>query len=159
MGRNVNKSMRDFLSEAYTSNYARNIFDLVKVGGLSVAIAKVENINAERVLAARWSGKNYSQRIWKNTRLLSSTLRETITAGVHRGLSIPQLSQMVENKMQSGYKNAVRLVRTEMNFVNNQAHADSMRDAGIEAYEFVATLDGRTSQMCRERDGETFLLS
>lgn len=41
MGRNVDQSMRDFLSDAYKSNYARNIFDLVKVGGLSVALAKV----------------------------------------------------------------------------------------------------------------------
>ena len=151
--------MRNFLADAYKSSYARNIFDLVKIGRLSVALTKVENINAERVLAARWSGKNYSQRIWKNTRLLSNTIKRTVTAGVHRGLSIPQLSRMVDEKMQSGYRNAVRLVRTEMNFVNNQAHADSMKDAGVEAYEFIATLDGRTSQMCRERDGESFLLS
>ena len=69
MGREVDQSMRDFLSNAYKSTYARNVFDLVKVGGLSVALAKVENINAKRVLAARWSGKNYSQRIWNNTRV------------------------------------------------------------------------------------------
>ena len=158
MGREVDQSMRDFLSNAYKSTYARNVFDLVKVSGLSVALAKVENINAERVLAARWSGKNYSQRIWKNTRLLNRTLRETITTGVHRGLSIPQLSRMVEEKMQSGYRNAMRLVRTEMNFVNNQAHADSMKDAGVAAYEFIATLDNRTSNQCKTRDGETYLL-
>ena len=158
MGREVEQSMRDFLSNAYKNNYAKDIFDLVKIGGLSVALAKVENINAERVLAARWSGKNYSQRIWKNTRLLSSTIKDTVTAGVHRGLSIPQLSRMVEEKMQSGYRNAVRLVRTEMNFVNNQAHADSMADAGVAAYEFIATLDNRTSTKCRTRDGETYLL-
>ena len=145
MGREVEQSMRDFLSDAYKSSYARNVFDLVKVGGLSVALAKVENINAERVLAARWSGKNYSQRLWKNTRLLSNTIKDTVTAGVHRGLSIPQLSRMIEEKMQSGYRNAVRLVRTEMNFVNNQAHADSMAAAEIAAYEFIATLDNRTS--------------
>ncbi|MBR1729341.1 MAG: minor capsid protein [Selenomonadaceae bacterium] len=155
----INQSMKDFLTEAYTSNYSRNIFDLVKVGGLSVALAKVENINAERVLAARWSGKNYSQRIWKNTRLLSNAIKQTITAGVHRGLSIPQLSKMLDNKMQSGYKNAVRLIRTEMNFVNNQAHYDSMKAAEVEMYEFISVLDGRTSQKCREKDGETFLLS
>lgn len=89
--------------------------------------------------------------------MLNRTLRETITTGVHRGLSVPQLSKMVEEKMQSGYRNAVRLVRTEMNFVNNQAHADSMKDAGIEAYEFIATLDNRTSTQCKTRDGETLL--
>ena len=129
LGRDVNKSIGDFLSDAYKSNYARNIFDFVKVGGMSVALAKLDNLSVEKVLTARWSGKNYSQRIWTNTRLLSGVVKETIANGVQHGLSIPQMSRtrMVEDKMHAGYKNAVRLVRTEMNFVNNQAPADSMR--------------------------------
>lgn len=158
LGRNVNDDIRNFLSDSYKSTYAKNIFDLVKVGGLSVALSKLDSIAVEKVIASRWSGKNFSQRIWTNTKLLSGVLRETISSGVHRGLSIPQMSKMIEDKMNGGYRNAVRLVRTEMNFVNNQAHADSMKDAGVEQYEFMAVMDGRTSQKCRERDGEHFLL-
>ena len=158
LGRNVNDDIRIFLSDSYKSTYAKNIFDLVKVGGLSVALSKLDSIAVEKVIASRWSGKNFSQRIWTNTKLLSGVLRETISSGVHRGRSIPQMSKMIEDKMNGGYRNAVRLVRTEMNFVNNQAHADSMKDAGVEQYEFMAVMDGRTSQKCRERDGEHFLL-
>ena len=158
LGRDVSKSLRDFLKDAYKGNYYRNIFDFVKIGGMSVALAKLDNLSVEKVLAARWSGKNYSERIWKNTKLLSRTIKDTVANGVHRGLSIQQMSQMIESKMQAGYSNAVRLVRTEMNFVNNQAHYDSMKDAGIEAYEFIAVLDNRTSAPCRTRDGETYLL-
>ena len=64
MGRRVGKSVRDFLSDSYADSYARNIFDFVKVGGLSVALAKLDNIAVEKVIASRWSGKNFSQRIW-----------------------------------------------------------------------------------------------
>lgn len=158
MGRKVNDDMRNFLSDAYKSNYSRDIFDLVKAGGMSVAWAKVDSPSVEKVLAARWSGKNYSQRIWTNTRLLSRVVRETVATGVHRGLSVPQLSRMIEDKMHAGYANAVRLVQTEMSFVNNQAHADSMEAAGIAWYEFIAVLDNRTSAPCRSRDGETYPL-
>ena len=158
LGRDVNKSMKDFLSDAYKSNYARDIFDLIKVGGMSVALAKLDNISVSKVLTARWSGKNYSQRIWSNTKLLSQSIKKTVADGVHRGLSIPQMSKMIEDKMHAGYQNAVRLVRTEMNFVNNQAHADSMKDAGVDSYEFIAVLDNRTSMKCRTRDGEIYLL-
>lgn len=158
LGRNVDTSMKDFLAESYKSNYAKDIFDLVKVGGLSVAISKLDNIGVEKVLASRWSGKNFSQRVWTNTKLLGGVLKETVANGIHRGLSIQQMSRMVENKMNSGYKNAVRLVRTEMNFANNQAHFDSMKDAGVDAYEFIAVLDNRTSTKCKTRDGETYLL-
>ncbi len=158
LGRNVDKSMKDFLTEAYQSNYAKDIFDFVKIGGLSVALSKLDNIGIEKVIASKWSGKNYSQRIWTNTKLLGGVLKETVANGVHRGLSIQQMSRMVENKMHSGYSNAVRLVRTEMNFVNNHAHFYSMKDAGIDAYEFIAVLDNRTSSKCKTRDGETYLL-
>lgn len=158
LGRDVNKQTKDFLSDAYKSSYTRDIFDMVKVGGLSVAVAKLDNIGVAKVLAARWSGKNYSQRIWTNTRLLSHTIKKVVADGVHRGLSIDQLSKMVEDKMHAGYKNAVRLVRTEMNFVNNQAHANSMKDAGIDSYEFIAVLDNKTSAKCRARDGEVYSL-
>lgn len=158
MGRKVNEDMRNFLSDAYKSNYSRDIFDLVKAGGMSIAWAKVDSPSVEKVLAARWSGKNYSQRIWTNTRLLSRVVREIVATGVHRGLSVPQLSRMIEDKMHAGYANAVRLVQTEMSFVNNQAHADSMEAAGIAWYEFIAVLDNRTSAPCRSRDGETYPL-
>ena len=158
LGRSVDKSLRDFLSDAYTGNYRRNIFDLVKTGGLDVSIAKVNSHDVSRVLASRWSGKNFSKRVWNNTTLLSRNIRSAITNGVHRGLSVQQMSQMIEDKMHAGYSNAVRLVRTEMNFVNNQAHYDSMKDAGVEYYQFMAVLDNRTSQRCRALDGEVFLL-
>ena len=158
LGRNVDESLRNFLSDAYTENYQRNIFDFVKNGGLSVAIAKVDSHDVSRVLASRWSGKDFSKRVWNNTTLLSRNLRSVIANGVHRGLTIQQMSQMIEDKMHAGYNNAVRLVRTEMNFVNNQAHYDSMKDAEVEYYEFIAVLDNRTSQRCRALDGEVFPL-
>ena len=158
LGRKVDDDIRNFLSENYTGTYVRNIFDLVKVGGLQVAISKLDSIGVEKVIASRWSGKNFSDRIWNNKRLLSRALKSTIASGVQRGLSIPQLSKMIDDKMKAGYNNAVRLVRTEMNFVNNQAHADSMKDAGVEAYEFIAVMDNRTSTACKTRDGETYLL-
>lgn len=158
LGRKVDDDIRNFLSENYTGTYVRNIFDLVKVGGLQVAISKLDSTSVEKVIAARWSGKNFSDRIWNNKRLLSSALKSTIASGVQRGLSIDQMSKMIDDKMKAGYNNAVRLVRTEMNFVNNQAHADSMKDAGVAAYEFIAVMDNRTSTACKTRDGETYLL-
>ena len=158
LGRNVDESLRNFLSDAYTENYQRNIFDFVKNGGLSVAIAKVDSHDVSRILASKWSGKSFSKRVWNNTTLLSRNIRTVIANGVHRGLSIQQMSQMIEDKMHAGYSNAVRLVRTEMNFVNNQAHYDSMKDAGVEYYQFMAVLDNRTSQRCRALDGEIFPL-
>ena len=60
--------------------------------------------------------------------------------------------------MDVGISNACRLVRTELNFVNNQAAFESIEDAGMKYYRFIATLDRRTSDKCRSMDGEVFFL-
>lgn len=78
LGRNVNDDIRNFLSDSYKSTYTKNIFDLVKVGGLSVALSKLDSIAVEKVIASRWSGKTFSQRIWNNTKLLNGVLKETL---------------------------------------------------------------------------------
>ena len=74
LGRNVSDDIRNFLADGYTGTYAKDIFDLVKVGGLSVAIARVENIHVEKVLSSRWSEKNFSDRIWTNTKFLNVSI-------------------------------------------------------------------------------------
>ena len=78
---------------------------------------------------------------------------------IHQGLDVREMSRRINDVMSSGYKNAVRLVRTEMNFVSNQAAAESFDEAGILYYEFIAVLDNRTSKMCQSRDGEVYPMS
>ena len=69
------------------------------------------------------------------------------------------MSAAVERKMGAGIRNAERLVRTEMNFVQNYAARDSLTAAGLEEYEFIAVLDNRTTPRCQALDGTLHLLS
>ena len=55
-----------------------------------------------------------------------------------------------------GMSDARRLVRTELNYVQNRAALDSIKDAGMKYYRFVATLDRRTSAACRAHDGKIY---
>ena len=54
------------------------------------------------------------------------------------------------------YSAAKRLVRTETAYIYEQATKDAYEECGVEWYEFLATLDGRTSEICRELDGKHF---
>ena len=138
---------------------SKTLFDLAKVGGIEIAASAVERINSEKVLASRWSGENFSSRIWTDKRKLSNIIKTTIVSGIHQGLDVREMSKRINDVMSGGYKNAVRLVRTEMNFVNNQAAYDSFDECGILYYEFIAVLDNRTSKMCQSRDGEVYPMS
>lgn len=48
---------------------------------------------------------------------------------------------------------------TESAFFNSAAQMDSFKDVGVEQFEFVATLDNRTSDICQEMDGKVFKMS
>ena len=154
LGKATDKSITAFLGDAYKDNYYKSLYEIGKTAGIQGAISAVNTKALEGVLRTPWSGKNYSERIWDNSRKLAGTLRDTMSAGIHRGLSIPKLSQMVQERMGVGEHEATRLVRTELNYVHNQANIASLKDSGFRYYKFVATLDKRTSSMCRNRDGE-----
>lgn len=158
LGRNVSKSMKSFLTDAYKDNYYHGLYDIAKVGELQNAVSKVDSKALEDVLRTRWSGKNYSERIWKNQKLLAQTIKDEMMTAVHRGESVEKISRRVAKRMDVGISNARRLVRTELNFVNNQAAFESIEDAGMKYYRFIATLDRRTSDKCRSMDGEVFFL-
>lgn len=108
LGEKYEGAVKDFLTTAYTERYSHGIFDLAKSGEVAIPVAAVQPKNLEKVLALRWQGGNYSSRIWKNTAQLSSVLKQTITAGLHRGLSVPKLSKKIERTMQAGISKLVR---------------------------------------------------
>lgn len=158
LGERSESAVKDFLTTAYRERYYHGIYDLAGAGKLAVPVSKVEPARLEKVLAQRWQGGNYSSRIWKDTERLSKVLKQTITAGLHRGLSVEKMSKAMDREMNAGYKNAERLVRTELNFVQNHAAKESLESAGLNEYEFIAVLDHRTSQRCQNLDGTVHLL-
>jgi len=62
-----------------------------------------------------------------------------------------------ESFKQSNYE-AARLLRTETAYVAAEMEAEAYEEAEFEEYEFVATLDTRTSTICQEMDGKRFKL-
>ena len=114
------------MTSAYKERYYHGVFDLVKVGNLEVPISKVQPANCEKTLAQKWTGGNYSSRIWRNTERLSSLLKDTIAVGLHRGVIFPKMSKLIKPKINAGYSNIERLVRTELNFVQNYAIKESL---------------------------------
>lgn len=156
LGRKTEDRMTDFLMDAYKDRFYHGIYDVAERTGIMKANVAIDDDTAQKIAAAPWSGKSYSQRIWKNDQQLGAVLRTVVSNGLHRGLSVPQMAKMVEDKMHAGLSNARRLVRTEMNYVQNRAAADSIKESGMKYYRFIATLDRRTSVTCRSHDGHVY---
>lgn len=156
LGRKMRDRMDGFLGDAYKDNYYRGLYEIGHVGKTLPAISQVDSKSVEAVLRTPWSGKNYSTRIWKSQKQLAQVIQDEVVASVHRGDDVRKISRRVADKMGVGLSNAQRLVRTELNYVHNQAALDSIRDAEMDYFRFVATLDSRTSEMCREHDGKIY---
>lgn len=153
LGRKTSVSMKKFLSDAYKDNYFQSCYEIGRTVGLKSPRVVVSRKSLEDVLRDRWSGKNYSERIWKNQKLLGHTLKQEMVTAVHRGESVEAVSKRIAQRMNVASSNATRLVRTELNYVENRAALDSIRASGMDYYRFIATLDNRTTPICREHDG------
>ena len=159
LGNRLQDTTDEHLYRAYLDNYYGTLYDFHRTIGLNTPPAAVDRPRVESVLQTKWSGKNYSARIWTNTRKVATEVQQTILQAIHRGYPIQRLSKNLAQRMNVAYTNAERLILTELNAVEARASADAMKVADFEYYQFVATLDRRTCPICGERDGEVYPLS
>ncbi len=117
---------------------------------------RMSTSQVDKVMHMNWLGSNYSKRIWKNTDLLADTLKDLFTAQAMSGMSHRDMQRVLQDKFGVGANYARRLIRTEANFVSNQAKLMGYREHGIKEYVLVAVLDFRTSTICRKKDGLHF---
>ncbi|WP_323615896.1 minor capsid protein [Erysipelothrix rhusiopathiae] len=109
------------------------------------------------LLNQRWvSSKNYSKRIWDNTGKLSNDVNKLINSSLISGTSRNDIINDLKERYDVARYRAEVLVRTEMNYFENQSELKSYQDAGIEHYIYIATRDSRTSAICSGLDNQRF---
>lgn len=145
----------DLASEAYY----RSVFDIQQRAGVAFSFAHIDQKQIDRVVGSKWSGRNYSSRIWGNTRALAQDLKEELLINLITGRTEFEVSQILANKFAQGASVSRRLVRTESCYLSNQMEMKSYEEVGIDRYRYLATLDLRTSELCRSLDGKVFLVS
>lgn len=145
----------DLANEAYY----RSIFNVQQQTGLGFSFNAIDPKLINHVINSKWSGENYSKRIWGNTQGLAKDLKEELLVSMVTGRTDREVAEIIAEKFGQGASNARRLVRTESCNVVNQMEMISYEECGIETYIFVATLDLRTSSACRERDNKRYKVS
>ena len=139
-------------------SYYKTIYDTQMGIGYDFAFSNLDDNMVNSLLNENWSGKNYSQRIWRNTDILAESLSEILGGAMLSGQSISKTSKQIRDRFGVAKYYADRLVRTETNYFNNQADAMAYDEMDVEKYVFLATLDTRTSEICQNLDKEVFEL-
>lgn len=116
--------------------------------------AKVDKDRIQSLINENWSGGgSFSEKIWGNKEKLIKALDETVIKGFATGQSYDSLAKELAKKMDTSYSNAQRLIMTESARMDNQSLLDRYKEMGATKLEFVATLDMKTSEICRAMDG------
>lgn len=141
------------LKEAYEKGY------LSTMKGLDNAPSffSVNNIAMQQTLNEKWiNGGNYSDRIWANKEKLINTLNNEIRDSIIRGDDFRQMSKLLQNRLEVGANDSLRLIVTESAFVLGQANKQAFMDALIERYKITSVMDKRTSPTCIHLNGQVF---
>lgn len=119
----------------------------------------VDENSVKKAIDAVWcqDGKHWSSRVWGNKAGLQEIIQKGLVDCIARGVSKNELIKELQDKFElRGYYEAERIARTELTYIQNQSTYDKYKEAGIEKYEFLAEIDKRTSDICREKNGKIY---
>ena len=143
--------------KVYENAYYKTAYDISKgIGGTPSSFSTLDTRTVDKVLSTKFQGKNFSERIWGNTDILAKQLKEKLAVAIAAGQSLEKTSRDIRERFGVQKYYADRLIRTESNYFHNMAALDSYRAMGIEEFQFVATLDMRTSEVCQHADHKIF---
>ncbi len=152
-----NAGLGNTLKDAYEDGYFRTMFDAQKRAGVGISFTAPGGKQLETAIREKWLGQNYSDRIWANKKKLTDNIEQMLSQEFVRGRGPNDIARDFADRLNVSYSNAQRLIRTEINYISNKGSLQAYKDTGIvEKYRYLATLDSRTSDICRELDGKVF---
>lgn len=153
------KGITETLKNIYKEGYYRTAYEIQKGTGVGSAFSKIDENKIDKVLARAWApdGKNFSERVWGTDRTqLIYQLQTRFTQGIIRGEGSQKIIKDMSKALYSSRKATERLVLTESAFVASASRKDTYENLGVKQYKVLATLDIKTSEMCRKLDGKVF---
>ena len=154
----TNKRLQIAYSSTIKDNYYQTIYDIHKSIGVGVSFSYIDNDMIKEILAFPWSGRHYSQRLWSNRTKLKNAMVEELTQMLIQGKGVKETSKALSKRLDTDLKNCIRLIHTEHSYFMSESTAKAYEEMNVEKYQFLATLDNRTSEICQKLDGKVFNL-
>lgn len=133
-----------FTNSNYYAQYSNN----------DETFAKVDKDKIQALLQENWSGGgNFSELIWKDKEKLVKALDDIVIRGLATGENFDKMADKLAKRMDTSKSNAKRLIMTESARMDNEGLLAYYKETDVDKLIFVATLDMRTSEICRAMDG------
>lgn len=153
--------MYEAMRNTYQDSFYNTAYELQKGFKTGFEVAKIDTKSLEKILSKPWAADelNFSDRLWRDKTKLINTLQNELVQSLIRGTSQDKVVRSFADKMNVSLSQAGRLIATETAYFATLAEKDSMEKLGTKQYEILATLDSRTSDICRHLDGKVFNVS
>lgn len=159
------KKIGNHLEQCINKNYFETMYGFYKnkdpavLALMSKHAVAIDKKAVQVILTMPWSGANYSSRIWKREYMMVKRIKEKVVQNILIGTNLDKLSKELADDLKlDSDKNVRRLLHTETAYVKGQADLLLYKELGIDEYEILATLDKRTSSICRKMDGKHYPL-
>ena len=150
--------LTQLLQEIYEDSYYKTAYETQLIKGAFTTFAEVPKATINNAISKPWAqdGKIFSERIWLDRTKLVNSLQSEITRTfmAHEGTTV--LTNRIAKRFDVSFNNAKRLIETETAYVQETARMDSLTKLGVKKYQLLATLDRKTSAICRDMDKKVF---
>lgn len=146
----------ELLKEVYSDSYYRTWFNIDRYYGFHQEFAQVNPRTIDELIRYPFNGADFSSRIWKQKDHMLQVLAEDITTMLVQGKNPQTLAEDFAKRFKTKEFEAYRLLHTESSFIIEQGSLAAYKEDGVEKYQILATLDMKTSDICREQDGKVY---
>lgn len=150
------KEVKKLLKAGVKNSFTQTAYTIENLNGFHTSFSMISQKDIEDVINLPWSGKNYSNRLWANRTKLKDKVQEQIVQATIQGKDLRQCIKDVSETMEATREVTKRLINTEHAYACSQGDLKMYEEFGIDRYEYVATLDSKTSNICRGLDGKVY---
>lgn len=150
---------KEVLTNIYEDNYNQLWYHSDKYLGIHQEFAHINPRDVEQVISYPFNGQNFSQRLWKQKDFLQMKLNECLTHSLIVGTEPSKLAKDFATHFERREYEAYRLLHTETSYVLEQSTLAGYKESGVEYYKILATLDQKTSDICKKQDGKVYAVS
>lgn len=147
---------KELLKEIYTDTYYKTRFNTDQYHGFHAEFAQIDPRMVEELIRYPFNGADFSTRLWKQKDHMLQQLTESITTMLIQGKNPSMLSKDFAKKFSTKKYEAYRLLHTEGSFIMEQATIRGYEEDEVKKYQILATLDHKTSDICRGEDGKVY---
>ena len=142
--------------EIYKNSYYNTLYNMDVFTGLHSEFSILNIRDIETLIEYPFNGINYSDRIWNQKDHMITKLKENINTMLVQGKNPKALASDFAKIFKTKKYEAYRLLHTESSFIIEQGTLAAYKEDGVEEYQILATLDTKTSEICREQDNKVY---